>query len=155
MRDLASLKVSELFEVVPAAPFLPDAVAPLADHADREGIRIVSTVRERWEDESERFLGRGEAILAAVADDEVVGIGAVSQCPHVPGALRMRRFYVAPAWRRHGVGRSLARELIEAGHAYTDLLTCNAQASSAAAPFWESLGFVQTDLEGITHVHRR
>lgn len=147
--------MSELFEVVPAAPFLPDAVAPLADHADQEGIPIVSTVRERWEDESERFQGRHEAILAAVANDEVVGIGALSHCPHVHAALRMRRFYVAPAWRRYGVGRSLATELIEAGHAHTDLLTCNAQASSAAAPFWESLGFVPADLEGITHVHRR
>ncbi|MDE0805665.1 MAG: GNAT family N-acetyltransferase [Acidimicrobiales bacterium] len=143
-----------MFEVVPAAPFLPDSVAPLADHAELEGIRIVSTVLERWEDGSERFLGRGEAILVAVAGDEVVGIGGRSQCPHVPGALRMRRFYVAPGWRRYGVGRSLARQLIEAGHAHTDLLTCNARASSAASPFWESLGFVRAEVEGITHVHR-
>jgi len=145
---------SEL-QVVPAAPFLPGALGPLAAHADAEGIRIVSTVRARWEDGSERFLGPGEAILAAVAGDEVIGIGALSQCPDVLGALRMRRFYVAPSWRRHGVGRALASQLIEAGHAHTGILTCNAQASAAAAPFWESLGFVRSELERITHVHRR
>lgn len=143
-----------MFEVVPAAPFLPDSVAPLANHADQESIRIVSTVLQRWRDGSERFLDVGEAILVAVNVDEVVGIGGLSHCPHVPGALRMRRFYVAPAWRRYGVGRSIARELIKAGHAHTDLLTCNARASPAAPPFWESLGFVRAEVEGITHVHR-
>lgn len=153
--DLAFLVVTELFGVVPAATLLPDRVAPLAGHADHEGIRIVSTVLERWQDESERYQGRGEAILAAVVDDEVVGIGALSRCPHVDGSLRMRRFYVAPAWRRQGVARSLAEELIAVGHAYTDLITCNAGASAAAAPFWESVGFVPVDVEGISHVHRR
>ena len=146
--------MSRLFQVVPAAPFLPDRVASLAAHSDQEGIRIVSVVHERWEDESERYRGRGETILAAVGDDEVVGIGALSQCPHVGGALRMRRFYVAPPWRRHGVARSIAQELIATGHASSDLLTCNALASGAAAPFWESVGFVRVDTEGITHVHR-
>jgi GNAT superfamily N-acetyltransferase len=146
--------VSQLFRVVPATQFLPDRLASLAAHADQEGVRIVSVVRERWEDGSERYKGRGERILAAVADDEVVGIGALSQCPHVGGALRMRRFYVAPPWRRHGVARSIAEELIATGHADSDVLTCNAQASAAAGPFWESVGFVPVDTEGITHAHR-
>jgi GNAT superfamily N-acetyltransferase len=146
--------VRQLFRVVPATQFLPDRVASLAAHAGQEGVRIVSVVRERWEDESERYEGRGEMILAAVADDEVVGIGGLSQCPHVDGALRMRRFYVAPAWRRQGVARSIAEELIATGHAYSDLLTCNAQASAAAGPFWESVGFVAVDTEGVTHVHQ-
>lgn len=146
--------VSQLFRVVPASQFLPDRVVSLVAHADQEGIRIVSVVRERWEDESERYQGRGERILAAVADDQVVGVGALSQCPHVSGALRMRRFYVAPAWRRHGVARSIAEDLIATGHAYSDLLTCNARASAAAGPFWESVGFIRVDTEGITHVHQ-
>ena len=130
--DLASPAVSELFGVVPAATLLPDGVAPLAGHADQEGVRIVATVLERWEDESERYRGRGEAILAAVVGDEVVSIGALSHCPQVYGALRMRRFYVAPAWRRHGVAHSLAGELIATGHGYTDLITCNARISDCA-----------------------
>lgn len=150
---LPFLDVSRLFRVVPAAQYLPDRVASLAARADQEGIRILSVARERWGDESERYQGRGERILAAVADDEVVGIGALSQCPHVDGALRMRRFYVAPGWRRHGVARSIAEELIATGHAHSDLLTCNARASAAAGPFWESVGFVRVDTEGITHVH--
>lgn len=146
--------VSQLFEVVPAAGLLPDRVALLASRAEQEGIRIVSTLRERWEDESERYGGHGEAVLAAVARGEVVGVGGLSHCPHVDGALRMRRFYVAPAWRRRGVARSLAQELITTGHVYADVITCNARASVAAAPFWESVGFIPVDVEGITHVHR-
>lgn len=140
--------------VVPAGPLIPDGLTSLAGHAEREGIRIVATVLERWSDGTERFDGDGEAILAAVSRDEAIGIGGLSRCPHVEGALRVRRFYVAPTWRRRGVARSLATELIAAGWAHTDLLTCNAGASTAAAPFWEAMGFVPVDTDGITHVRR-
>ena len=49
---------------------------------------------------------------------------------------------------------AIAEELIATGHAYSDLLTCNARASAAAGPFWESVGFLPVDTHGITHVHR-
>lgn len=147
--------MSGSFSIVSAGPLLPDGITSLARHADQEGIRIVSTVLERWRDGSERFVEPGEEILAATSDDEVVGIGGLSRCPHVRTALRVRRFYVAPSWRRRGVARALATELVAAGFEHTDLLTCNAGASAAAAPFWESMGFVPVDTEGVTHVRRR
>lgn len=147
--------MSQSFSIVPAEGLLPDGLTTLAGHAEQEGIRIVSTVLERWRDGTERYRDQGEAILAAISCNEVVGIGALSHCPHVEGALRMRRFYVAPAWRRRGVARDLATELIAAGYAHTDVITCNAGASAAAAPFWKSLGFVPVDAEGITHIHQR
>lgn len=147
--------MSDAYAVVPAGPLLPDRLTSLAGHAEREGIRIVATVVERWRDGTERFDGDGEALLAVVSEDDVVGIGGLSRCPHVAGALRVRRFYVGPMWRRRGVARRLADELIASGWAHTDLLTCNAGASPAAAPFWEAMGFVPVDTAGITHVRRR
>lgn len=147
--------MSPSFSVVPAAALLPDGLVSLAREAEREGIRIVATVLERWSDGRERFQAPGDMILAATAGDEVVGIGGLSHCPHVGGALRVRRCYVAPSWRRHGVARALAIELIAAGLSYADLITCNAQASATAPPFWESMGFVPVDTAGITHIRRR
>lgn len=147
--------MSPPFSVVAAEDLLPDGLISLAGQADREGIRIVSTVLERWRDGTERFRAPGEAILAATSGGEVVGIGALTQCPNVGGALRMRRFYVDPAWRRRGVARELARALIAAGFEHTDVITCNAGASDAAVPFWESMGFSPVDAEGITHIRRR
>src|SRR5687768_13015391 len=120
------------FAVVPAQFVLPDGLALLADAAEIEGIRIVTTVVDRWRDGSERYDREGEALLAAVSDGEVVGIGGLSRCPHVENALRVRRFYVAPGWRRRGVARALASSLIEAGLGHADVLTCNARASAAA-----------------------
>ncbi len=141
--------------IVPAGPLLPDGLASLSRHADREGIRIVSTVIERWRDGTERFDRPGESLLAALSGDEVVGIGGITRCPQVSGALRMRRFYVAPDWRRQGVAHRLASELIAGGLQHAELLTCNAGASDAAAPFWEAMGFERVEMEGITHVRRR
>ena len=143
------------FTIVAADPLLPDGLGSLARHADREGIRIVSKMVERWRDGSERYRADGEAILAAISEGEVIGIGALSRCPHVEDALRVRRVYTAPAHRRRGVARALATQLIATGLEHRALITCNAGASSAAAPFWESMGFLPVDIEGITHLRRR
>jgi len=138
--------------VQPAAVLLPDGVGGLADAAEAEGLRVVSTVIDRWVDGTQRFAAPGESLLIARADGEAIAIGGLAHCPNVAGALRVRRFYVHPSWRRRGVARTLVQQLIEGGLRHTDTLTCNARASAAAPPFWESLGFAAVDLEGITHV---
>ena len=134
---------------------VPDALAALADQADAEGIRNVRAVIDRWEHGEERFDRPGEQLLVAVADDEVVGVGGLTICPTVPGAFRVRRFYVHPAWRRRGVATALASALLESWPPEVSLLTCNAQASAGAPIFWESMGFEPVDVPGITHVLRR
>jgi GNAT superfamily N-acetyltransferase len=136
-----------------AEPWIPHGVVELGREADAEGIRIVSTVVARWLDGTQRYDETGELLL--VARDEqrgrIVAIGGRTRCPNVAGALRVRRFYVSPTARRRGIAAELARQLIDEGGRHTSMFTCNAQASSAAAPFWESLGFVPVDIAGITH----
>lgn len=143
------------FTICSGGPHLAERLGGLAEDAAREGIRIVRTLTERWIDGTERFDRVGENVLVAVAGHKVIGVGALSQCPSVGGALRVRRFYVSPGWRRRGVARALASQLIESGFAHADLLTCNAGASDAATPFWESMGFEPVTAEGITHSLRR
>ena len=62
------------------------------------------------------------------------GDGSRARAP----SLRMRRFYVALAYRRTGVGRALVTALL-AGPAGR-IVTANAAAGSEA--FWESFGFL-------------
>jgi GNAT superfamily N-acetyltransferase len=141
------------FTIEVAAPWLPDGLAELRHDADDEGIRIVGVIVERWLDGSQRYDGTGEALLVArrQSDGRIVAVGGMARCPDVGGALRVRRFYVSPEARRHGIARSLARRLIEGAAEHTSTITCNAKASSAAPPFWESIGFVAVDTDGITH----
>lgn len=145
------------FEVVPAKPWMPNGLSGLEAEAKSRGIRNVSALVARWMDGSERFDGPGELLLVAVdpAAGAVVGVGGLTMCPDVHGALRMRRFYVAERWRRRGVAKALAETLITAGFRSTELLTCNAGASEAAPPFWEAMGFSSADVVGITHLLRR
>jgi GNAT superfamily N-acetyltransferase len=143
------------YTICPGAPHLPEGLDPLASEADREGIRNVRTLLERWKDGTERFDRAGESVLVAVAAHTVIGVGGLSQCPTVSGALRVRRFYVSPDWRRRGVAGSLADRLVESGFTYADLLTCNAAASDAAPVFWEAMGFEPVTTEGVTHTLRR
>lgn len=139
-----------------AEALMPDALRVLEIEARSFGIRNVGTLIDRWVDGSERFDGPGEALLVAVDPglDLVVGVGGLSRCPDVAGALRVRRFYVAKQWRRRGIARTLARGLIASGLQQTDVLTCNAGASAGAAPFWEAMGFEPVDVAGITHCLR-
>jgi GNAT superfamily N-acetyltransferase len=129
-------------------------LAHLAEEATRQGIRNVATLLARWEDGSERYDRLGETMLVALdsAGEKVIGVGGLTQCPHVDGAMRVRRFYVATDFRRSGVARALAEQLIVHGFDFATTLTCNAKASAAAPPFWEAMGFSRSDVAGITHL---
>lgn len=135
------------------ADWMPDRLRPLESEATKAGIRNVSVLIERWIDGSERYDRSGESLLVAIdsTSQVVVGVGGLSRCPDVAGALRVRRFYVAERCRRRGVASALATELVVRGHQEVAVLTCNAGASSAAGPFWEAMGFEPTATDGITH----
>ena len=139
------------FVPAPAADWI-ERLADLAVEADAHGIRNVTTLIARWKNGSERYDRQGESMLVVVAGKNVIGVGGIARCPHVGGALRVRRFYVAMSARRQGVARALAERLIAQGFKFTPTLTCNAGASAAAPPFWEAMGFHRVDIPGITHM---
>jgi GNAT superfamily N-acetyltransferase len=80
----------------------------------------------------------------------LAGIGGLTIEPIVPGALRMRRFYVRLSFRRSGVGRRLAMALLARAGSNQRLVTVNAAAGSI--PFWEALGFAPNMRDRHTHV---
>ena len=113
----------------------------LRAQADAEGVRNMGLLAQQWAAPDNPFLDPG-ALFAAFTEGELAGVGGVTpQAGLARPAMRMRRLYVIPAMRRHGVGRMLAAAMIQQGLQSAGLLTCNARATAAAPPFWEAMGF--------------
>jgi GNAT superfamily N-acetyltransferase len=129
---------------------LPSGFDRLRGEARSEGHRHLERLADEWNTRAMRFDRGGEALFAARLDGSLAGIGGPTIDPAIPGALRMRRFYVAKSFRRTGIGRTLARNLLTHARSLHRLVTVNAAVGSES--FWESLGFVAEPSNGHTHV---
>lgn len=91
------------------------------------------------------YAGTGGLFLLALVDGQVAGCGAFRDLPDsdYPNACEMKRLFVRPAFRRFGLGRTLAQALIdratEAG--YSCMLLDTLDDMEAARGLYESLGF--------------
>ena len=134
---------------------LPDGFDVILEAAASEGVRNMAMLAAQWAGGEQRFDDPG-ALFAALVDGDLAGVGGVTvETGAGEPAMRMRRLYVLPMFRRFGVGRRLAGAMIQQGFQTAPLLTVNAAASEAAGPFWEALGFVRADATpGATHALR-
>jgi GNAT superfamily N-acetyltransferase len=127
----------------------PAGFDELRAQALREGFRQIERLATVWEAHRTRFDRAGEALLTVRVDGTLGGIGGLTVEPVVPNALRMRRFYVRPAFRRGGVGRRLVMALL--AHVRPgQLITANAAPTSVA--FWESIGFEPDQRDRHAHI---
>lgn len=134
---------------------LPDGFGKLADAANAEGVRNMALLMVAWESGAQRFDADGAALFAAMDEGRCAGIGGVRRETGAgESAMRMHRFYVHPAYRRLGIGKRIAEAVMAHALMHASLLTCNARASMAAAPFWLSLGFAPVDSASYTHIFR-
>ena len=132
---------------------LPEGFEGLRDQARAEGVRNMNLLAEQW-DGGRGFADPG-ALFAAYVEGELTGVGGVTLQTNLDEpAMRMRRLYVVPAFRRSGVGQALAGAMIQQGLQAAHLLTANAGATDAAAPFWEAMGFERVEGSGFTHCLR-
>lgn len=135
---------------------LPEGFDALLADAVSEGVGNMARLADGWTSGDQRFDRDGEALLGALLAGDLAGVGGLSVEPAAAEpARRVRRFYVRPAFRRQGVARTLASALAQEALDQVDLLTCNAAASPAAAPFWEAQGFSPDASGPWTHVLRR
>ena len=87
----------------------------------------------------------GGALLLALIDGEPAGCGALRALPDAdyPNACEMKRLYVRRAFRRFGLGRLLAQQLMDwaARAGYSTLLLDTLDDMEAARGMYASLGF--------------
>lgn len=138
--------------IVRVADNLPGAFEALRNEAEQEGIRNMTRLQNDWHSGKQRF-ALPEGLFAAFVENELAGMGGVlgqrnAECP----AMRMSRLFVRPMFRRRKIGRALATTMIAHAADHARLLTVNAKASDAAAPFWQSLGFEAVFHDDYTHI---
>jgi nucleoside triphosphate diphosphatase len=136
----------------PVIGALPAELVAMRNEARNEGYHMLDRLAAEWDAGTLRFDRPGEALFAAYANGELAGIGGITIEPTVPGALRMRRFYVRRPFRRLGIARRLALALLNRPEAARQTITVNAAAGSE--PFWEALGFISDHRDGHTHMMR-
>jgi GNAT superfamily N-acetyltransferase len=139
-----------LFQIQAVAEDLPSDFETLRREALAEGHGFIERLTTDWISRTNRFDREGEALLVAHANGELAGIGGLTIDPAIPGALRMRRFYVRPSHRRGGIGRQLAVTLLAAATRSGRPITVNA--ATGSVQFWESLGFRPDALAGHSHI---
>jgi len=135
---------------------LPEGLDTLVAASRAEGIRNISMLVEQWHAGEQRFDQNNAALFAAFEHGTLAGIGGITRETGIDEpAMRVRRFYVLPQFRRSGIATSLAGACMTHGLTHCSTLTCNAQASDAAGVFWETMGFEAAELPAITHIYRR
>jgi putative acetyltransferase len=86
----------------------------------------------------------GHLLLACVGDD-VVGCGALRSLPDVDyaNACEMKRLFVRPAWRRHGLGRIIGEALLDEARraGYSVMLLDTLDDMESARGLYATLGF--------------
>jgi GNAT superfamily N-acetyltransferase len=117
-----------------------------------EGVHIIQTLIDRWNDGSNRFDQPGEALFFALEGGNVIGVGGRNIDPYVGDSrvLRVRRIYVSPAFRARGIARLLLKAILDVP---TQDFTCFTLATQnpAAARLYESIGFSPTGEAQTTH----
>jgi GNAT superfamily N-acetyltransferase len=138
-----------------SGPRLPDGFEDLAAAAAKEGVRNMALLETAWREGTQRFDQDGAALFGVFKANALAGVGGCKpQVWEGESAMRMHRFYIHPLYRRQGTGRELAQAVMAHALQHTQLLTCNARATDAAAPFWEALRFRKVDAEGVTYIFR-
>lgn len=133
----------------PVVEDLPGEFDALQAEARAEGHQFLDRLANEWASGAMRFQQPGEQLLAVYSKNTLAGVGGITVDPDIPDALRMRRFYVRPRFRRTGIARSMARALMDRAFQVTNQITLNAAPNSVL--FWESLGFIPDPGHRRTH----
>lgn len=85
------------------------------------------------------------ALLVAFLDEQIVG--CIAMRPLSAGVCEMKRLYLRPAGRGHGLGRSLCEEIIKCARAngYQKMKLDTVAKLKAAIALYRDLGFVDCE----------
>jgi GNAT superfamily N-acetyltransferase len=135
---------------------LPDDMENLVEPAHQEGYRFMRRLIDEFESGSNTFTHPGEALFEVRIVGKLVGIAGLNIDPYAAdGAVgRVRRMYVHPDHRCHGIGTALIEAIEKHARDTFDLLQLRTD-SDAASRFYASVGFIP--LHGVaeaTHAKR-
>ncbi|QSO45627.1 GNAT family N-acetyltransferase [Alicyclobacillus mengziensis] len=130
-----------------------DDVYPLVLESEKEGFHFVRRLYDEYVSGTNRFDRDGEALFVAHQLNQIVGICGLNQDPYTQCCTvgRVRRLYVHPDFRKHGVGgRLLFNVIMEARRFYTTL-TLRTD-NPVADQFYRVIGFSTDHLpDNATH----
>ncbi|GAA5181990.1 GNAT family N-acetyltransferase [Acinetobacter kookii] len=124
---------------------LPEQIKELAKQAQQEGFQFVDRLIEEFESGKNRFDQPGEFLLLGYHDDKLVACGGLNQQwneNEIDSRIgRVRRFYVLPEYRKHGVGKQLLQQLEKEARANFSALCLNTDTKNAAH-FYQKQNYV-------------
>ncbi|RMO90018.1 Acetyltransferase [Pseudomonas syringae pv. philadelphi] len=131
---------------------LPPRILILEKEAAAEGFRFLSRLVDEWESGKNRFDAKGECLMAAFLNGCLVGIGGLSRDPFAEGEVgRLRRLYVASAFRGQAIGKALVNHLVK--HAAEQFRVVRLLTdTSSGAEFYLRCGFQLTNDKHATHI---
>lgn len=124
---------------------LPNKISDLAKQAESEGFNFVSRLIEEFNNGINKFDQPGEFLLMAFDGDQLIACGGLNQQrseeTHGKQIGRVRRFYVLPKYRKHGVGKQLLQHLEKnAKQNYSAL--CLHTDTQSAVHFYQKMNYV-------------
>lgn len=125
----------------------PLAWAALLAASETAGDLVIRRLLDEWRSGANRYDQPGESLWAWLdAHGHVIAVGGlnVEPPPGRPGTGRMRRFYVHPAWRGHGLARRLVGAVLATAQGHFHRLHVNCE-SATSASFWSRCGFTPVD----------
>lgn len=124
---------------------LPTQIQELAKQAQKEGFQFVDRLIEEYESGKNRFNQPGEFLLFVYDDEKLIACGGLNQQwneNEIDNRIgRVRRFYVLPKYRKHGVGKQLLQHLEKNARANFSALCLNTDTKSAAH-FYQKQNYV-------------
>lgn len=123
----------------------------------RFGFNMIARLKDEWERGVNRFDQQGEFLLASIKNEQVIGIGGITNDPYHPLRKygRIRRMYVMQKYRRHGIGSEILKAVISRGKPYYDLITLRAPADQSADHFYEQIGFMKcNEIAKVSHIYK-
>jgi len=124
---------------------LPDQIATLATLARKEGYDLIDKLIEEYRTGKNCFSQNNEFLACAYDGNKLIACGGLNQQWGDNGIEerigRVRRFYVHPKYRQHGVGKQLLAYLEQLARPFYSAL-CLQTDTKLAASFYQKQNYV-------------
>jgi ribosomal protein S18 acetylase RimI-like enzyme len=135
----AAFKMAEFYVRKAALADLDAAFRIVEEYYEAAGV----LVRDTKEEFGRHYFGERTGVWLAFVDGAIVGCIALRELSQIPGSSEIKRLYVQPAFRNHGIARALLEglEKFAATTGYDSLYLDSAPGMEAAVRFYRRSGY--------------